>query len=838
VGTARARGLVAAPAAPALLGAAWVAALWGELALPGVALANRDIAGFHLPLRTCLVRLAALGWPLWNPWLTGGQPVLSNPNYAALYPPTWLAWALGPLYSLNWLVLIHGGIAFAGAWTLARRLGGGRAAAALAAIGYSGCGAYVSLLNAFTMFTSMAWFPWVLAGAAAAVERAERRAWLPAALLGGGAWGLQVLNGDPVCELMTGVAVLLLGLATAARRPLGRLRAARAARLLVVLGFALAVSAVQLLPAAQRLAASSRARGLAAPRAADWSLPPARLGEVVFPRLFGDPARSKEGLYFGGGLDPRGEPYVASLYPGLLLAVVGLGALLSGAGGAPGSAPLSAPVPRLPLRAVWAGGAAVGFWLALGRHNPLNAPLLALLPAFAVQRFAEKYAVLGVACLVFAGALGWQRLLAAAGPARRRASALPWALALAVCAVAAAALALLGARPGAMIDLLRRSALSVPPELALAALRREARTALALALAVAALLTALRRGWLAPPALSRLAVALLAADLWMYGHGLAAIVPAAEYAAAPVLAARLPAGEPIFVDPAASRGPRVMQAGVPPEVAALRSQLSSLLPYTPVLWGIPYALNPDYDVTATRWSQLAIGAMEADRRTAPQLVLRQAGAWGAATVLVRKPDAAWLRELAVDGSAPPLAALADPFYLPRLRFVPRVTVHGSYREALAAARAEGYDVGRSEHRWQAGGAARVESYAADAMLVPQADSGGRLRLRYRAGGPGFLVVATTFDPGWHAIVDGQDDGRVGRGGGQAGGRALPLVPTALCQLAVAVPAGDHRLELAYREPLLPAGAAVSLLALVAGAAALVWCRRAAAPELQPSQSQK
>jgi hypothetical protein len=780
-------------AAPALLGAAWVAALWGALLLPGVALANRDLPGFHLPLRTCLVRLAGLGWPVWNPWLTGGQPVLSNPNYAAFYPPTWLAWALGPLYAFNWLVLIHAGVAFAGAWTLARRLGCGRGAAALAALGYSGCGAFVSLLNAFTMFTSMAWFPWVLAGAAGAVEEgSERRDWVSAALLGGGAWGLQVLNGDPVCEVMSGIAVLLVGLATAVHRP------RRAARLLVTLAFALALSAVQLLPAAQRLAGSSRARGAAAERAADWSLPPQRLGEVVWARLFGDPARAREGLYFGSRLDPRGAPYVASLYPGLLLAVVGLGALAGRLGR------------RLPLRALWAGGVGIGFFLALGRHNPLNAPLLALLPAFAVQRFAEKYAVLGVACLVFAGALGWQALAGATGEERRRTSALPWALALGVCGAAATALGLLAWRPVPALDLVRRSGSGVAPDVALAALRHEARTALAVALAVAALLTAVRRAWLPPPALSRVALGLLAADLWIYGHGFAATVPAAEYAIPPALATRLPAGEAIYVDPGARGGRRVVVSGVSPEMSELRYDFASFLPYTPVLWGIPYALNPDYDVTATRWSQLAIGAVETDRRTRPALVWRQAGAWGAATLLLRKPDADWLHELESDAGASPLRPFANPFRLARLRFVPRVTVHGSYREALAAARAEGYDLGRSEHCWGAGGPVRVVAYTAGARLLAQVDTGGRLRLRYRAATPAFLVVATTFDPGWEATVDGQP---------------LPVLPTVLCQLAAALPAGEHRLDLAYHERLLPIGGAITVLGLLAGAGALAWSRR-------------
>ena len=75
---------------PALLGAGWLLCLLGPLLSPGRALANRDIAVFHLPLRASFRDLAAFGPPVWNPWLHGGQPILSNPSYGAFYPPSWL----------------------------------------------------------------------------------------------------------------------------------------------------------------------------------------------------------------------------------------------------------------------------------------------------------------------------------------------------------------------------------------------------------------------------------------------------------------------------------------------------------------------------------------------------------------------------------------------------------------------------------------------------------------------------------------------------------------------------------------------------------------------------
>jgi hypothetical protein len=163
---------IASTGLPVLLGAAWLLSLFAPLLSPGTVLANRDVPLFHLPLRTAFRWLAEEGLPVWNPWLNGGQPVLSNPSYAAFYPPSWLALVLPPAYALNLLVVLHAAIAFAGAWWLARRLGADRGGAALAAVGYTGSGTLLSLISALTLFCSMAWFPWFLGWTDAAL-RAE-----------------------------------------------------------------------------------------------------------------------------------------------------------------------------------------------------------------------------------------------------------------------------------------------------------------------------------------------------------------------------------------------------------------------------------------------------------------------------------------------------------------------------------------------------------------------------------------------------------------------------------------------------------------------------------------
>src|SRR6187401_2928801 len=112
----------AALLAPVLLCLAAVVAFYGGLLVPGRALAARDIPFLHLPLRTAFRALLASGaTPTWDPWEHGGQPLLSNPHYAAFYPVTWLLLWLPPLAAIHATVVLHGTLAFAGAWRLARR---------------------------------------------------------------------------------------------------------------------------------------------------------------------------------------------------------------------------------------------------------------------------------------------------------------------------------------------------------------------------------------------------------------------------------------------------------------------------------------------------------------------------------------------------------------------------------------------------------------------------------------------------------------------------------------------------------------------------------------------
>lgn len=765
------------PRAAWLLGAAWLLSFFAPLLSPGRVLANRDVPLFHLPLRASFRLLVEGGSPLWSPWLNGGQPVLSNPSYAAFYPPGWIVFLVPPAYALSLLVVLHAAVAFAGAWWLARRLGVGRGAAALAALGYTGSGASLSLISALTLFCSMAWFPWVIGHADAAL-RAEKGKWLRPALLAALCLALQLLNGEPATVVITGLGVLAVALASV-RRPQSL------PRILVPFALAVLLAAVQWLPTWGRLAGSPRAGGLEARRATVWSAPPARLLELAFPRFFGDPTRDHEKLFFGWNLHDRDYPYVPSVYPGLLLTVLAVAALAQW------------PVPR---RAAWGAAFVVGAFLALGRHNPLYESLREVVPVLAVLRFPEKFAVLAVVSLVFAGALGWGWLIKERGEGRPERADFPLALSVVLLVLAGSLTGLLYQVPRLGEWFVRtHGGPGMTPEkirLGILYLRGEGWAAIATAALVAALLALCR--WRRPPArlLTGLALALLAADLWHYGHGLVQVAPAGLYQGPPPV--EVPPDARLYVQETSGGDPDFVPRRGDPRLAPVRASIDRMEPYSALLWRIPYALNEDFDLMLTLWASRAVDTLHQDwGGRESENALHYLGAWNVGTVMLRKDAADWAAESAKNPRAPLMRVLDNSFVLPRYRFVPRAVFHPDFDSALAAARAEGFALMRREHaiRPGAGGEAVYPRLPEPLEL---ADHGGSLRLRYRSGSRAFFVVAATFDEGWRAEVDGEP---------------VAVFPTAACQIGVELPEGEHVLDLRYRDPLVPAGAGVSLLAL-------------------------
>jgi len=293
--------------------------LYPSAILRGEVFFERDLHLDWYPRFAALGRVVAEGaWPLWEPGLGFGQPLLGDPSMQVLYPVTWLALALpwGAAYTA--IVLIHLFVAGLGAARLAARLGAGALGSWTSGLAFVLSGPVQSALNLWHHFAGTAWMPWVLL----AVDRASTRPSIGATLALAGAFGLQVLAGSAdVCAMTLALSIVLAAARLAAGR--GRARALPAlVSCLAALALAAALSCPLWLPAVDLLSRSAR-RGLPEDVRETWSLPATGLARLVAPldprRVPFDPEAWKR-LY-----DRPGHPFFASAYLGM--PVLGLACL-------------------------------------------------------------------------------------------------------------------------------------------------------------------------------------------------------------------------------------------------------------------------------------------------------------------------------------------------------------------------------------------------------------------------------------------------------------------------------------------------------------------------------
>ena len=264
----------------------------------------RDLATTQRPARALA---ASLGPASLNPHASFGQPFRGNPNLVLAYPfpvaPRWLGAQ----------VLLHallGGLGFLAFLLL---LGRSQEAAVAGALAFSFSGYALSCTAFLNASTTLAFVPWLLAGAAAA--RLPGRHALRLSVLGVAASSALLAHaGEPAL----GLVGILLAFAFALAGPRGtRLRAAGA---LAVGGLLAALaSAPYLLEVIRATEASSRRlRGFSWAEFSAVGFHPLRLLETPFPFVWGDPARVLAGAFWGFAASQGNPPYLASLSFGVL----------------------------------------------------------------------------------------------------------------------------------------------------------------------------------------------------------------------------------------------------------------------------------------------------------------------------------------------------------------------------------------------------------------------------------------------------------------------------------------------------------------------------------------
>jgi hypothetical protein len=356
----------------------------------------RDVSFFHYPLKKLVTEAYASGeWPLWNPYIQLGQPLLANPNTLALYPTQILFQILPFQFAFEMHFVLHcmlGGIA---TFYLARNLEFCRSSAFLAAVIYNFSGVTLSFVNLFNILPVVTFLPLLTLTLIKLLQGVTVIRLLLASVVFG-TFGLLL---EPLSCLAIALFLLFFLAAYFCFSEKVKLRAPAALgwiALVTVSGILLA--AIQILPTLELIQSSGRRGGLDFQTVSGWSLHPINLLQLIFPRVFGDFFRlTRNGSWAAAFFENR-EPYLLSCYLGafsLLLALFGL--LLS---------------ERRWMSRTLALVALLALLLASGKYGPVYEQLFKMCPLFRYGRYPVKYLLTFNFSLALLAGYGMHRILA------------------------------------------------------------------------------------------------------------------------------------------------------------------------------------------------------------------------------------------------------------------------------------------------------------------------------------------------------------------------------------------------------------------------------------------
>jgi hypothetical protein len=124
---------------------------------------GRDLLAYNLPIEKAVHDAYARGrLPAWLPEVSGGRPLLPNPNAGALYPVRPLLALIPFPLAMRLFPVLHWALAGAGVLFLVRLLGASSAAAWVAAVSYTCSGVAVSEVFFPHILPGLALLPWVV----------------------------------------------------------------------------------------------------------------------------------------------------------------------------------------------------------------------------------------------------------------------------------------------------------------------------------------------------------------------------------------------------------------------------------------------------------------------------------------------------------------------------------------------------------------------------------------------------------------------------------------------------------------------------------------------------
>ena len=498
----------------------------------------RDLFLYHFPMKHVVRETIARGeFPWWNASWGGGQPMIANPAYEIWYPPQWLIFVGPYAFGFALHIVAHVAIALLGMYAFLRSIPLRVEAALFGALSFGLSGFFLGTMTNLPTF-----FVWAWAGVVGwAVLRLIRTGQIaPAAL----AIAMPLLVFEPMA-LMQMLALVIAGVAFTDRRALPRLAGA--------IALAIAISAVVIIPAIDHAGDSSRSRGFTHEVAVDFRMPAVRPFELIAPHFFGvlPDIRTYWGLR---AFEGRGTPYFTSIYCGVAVVILALAGFVTRKRGA------------LVVIAI----IAISYLLAIG------SPLFDLFWSASGRaiRYPEKFIGAALVALIIFAAVTLDRIAEI-----RRVSVLISMIAAALLWIAAAAMtpAVFGAlwhAPGTLAPV--------------------ARGWLVVAGALASMWGVVLARFGTSRIWSLIGAALLLLDLGSLSNQIAPRMPRAFFTA-PAGTAGLERDSTVFHRGAWSQQ-RIAKNYEWASGSAV-SMRNGLGGYTPALWGLRLALEPDFDET-------------------------------------------------------------------------------------------------------------------------------------------------------------------------------------------------------------------------------------------------
>lgn len=759
---------------------ALITIVFADVVFFGYGFFQRDLTVYHFPMKR-IVRDALLEGtiPLWNPYLSAGQPLAANPAYEVFYPPQLLVLLPDFVTGYSLHILFHLYLGAIGMYFLLRSLGLRVASSVAGAVAFALGGPLLSLVRLLPFLFALSWVPLIfLFGRRALKER--RPADVAAASLCG---GMQALVAEPTTFAQT--VMLLAAYAVYRWWSDGRsgttlLRVTLLSG--VIVAGSLLVGAAQLVPAADFARDTVRSKPFDYSLVSFWSMPWKRPVEMLLPRCFRD-LRGDDGAPKFNSMYSFGDPFIADFYIGLLPAIAALALLLR------------------PSRRTWfaAGFIALSYLIATGNNGPILRTLFEL-GIFDSIRYPEKFALSGLFVLTVCAAIAIDRLFDRDRTMLRRVTIIAGLLLLFALVAAGVSSGVRPPDPVGMIDMNVIGPRSISA-------RAYWLWIGARALALGAVAWALSR-WNNAVWPQLAAIAFLLADLAHLRNQLAPAQPG-EFFDAPALARNVNASPAYRLFHAADwewadntpRADQFMGDGT------LNPWMirNGLFPRTPAAWGIAIALEEDFDQTHLLATAALMQSIK-DVRSRGQhswadLFMPMANIAYRADFTAYDSAAAARPEKAKHEMQPTVVSPVGPY--PRYYLADQVVSISSREEFVDKLVRESWSARvafvNGDAFAPAGGTVSVVRESAESAL-----------LDVEVGGRAFLCISISPHRYWRATVNGAE---------------RPLVVSNIGFQGLVLESGKHRVELRYENRWIVPSLAISLIAIAAAAVVIIVGRR-------------